>query len=152
MFLILQNYPPKTSGMKSIKFSENELEFLKNHYELELADAENYVSEIKNILAKLNKLEKPVIVEKTGKKTGKKRGRPRKETKASEELPAPVKEAVVKTVKEKPGKEKTIKSKVKEAPKKVSSKKKTVKKRKPAPKKVVKKQIPVAPPAETPIS
>lgn len=137
--------------MKSIKFSENELEFLKNHYELELADAENYVSEIKNILTKLNKLEKPGIVEKTGKKTGKKRGRPRKESK-TEEISAPVKEAAIKTVKEKPVKEKAVKSKVKEAPKKVVSKKKTAKKRKPVPKKVVKKQIPVITPAETPVS
>ncbi len=38
--------------MKTIKFSENELEFLKNHYELELIEAENYIAEIKNILQK----------------------------------------------------------------------------------------------------
>jgi len=38
--------------MKSIKFSDSELEFLKNHYEFELVGAENYISEIKNILSK----------------------------------------------------------------------------------------------------
>jgi len=66
--------------MKPIKFSESELEFLQNHYELELLDAENYVGEIKNILKKLGKIEKEkeVAGEKTSRNTGKKRGRPKK--------------------------------------------------------------------------
>jgi hypothetical protein len=64
--------------MKSIKFSESELEFLLNHYELELLDAENYIGEIKNILKKLGKIEKESTKEKPIKKTGKQRGRPKK--------------------------------------------------------------------------
>lgn len=139
--------------MKSIKFSENELEFLKNHYELELADAENYVSEIKNILTKLNKLEKPVIAEKAGKKTGKKRGRPKKEQKAVEEIPAPVKEASVKAPKEDIVKSKTSKPKTKKkVTKKPSPKKKAIKPRKAQTAKVVKKAVPENPPVETSVS
>ena len=49
--------------MKTIKFSDSELEFLQNHYELELADAENYVGEIKNILTKLGVIEKEITKE-----------------------------------------------------------------------------------------
>lgn len=60
--------------MKAIKFSETELEFLKNHYELELADAENYISEIKNILKKLGKEIKAADADKPKKR----RGRPPK--------------------------------------------------------------------------
>jgi len=60
--------------MKSIKFSESELEFLKNHYELELIEAESYISEIKNILKKLGAEIKAAEPEKPRKK----RGRPRK--------------------------------------------------------------------------
>jgi len=70
--------------MKSIRFSESELEFLKNHYELELVEAENYISEIKNILSKLGVLAKEPIQEKPNSKVRKKRGRPRK----SEKKPA----------------------------------------------------------------
>jgi hypothetical protein len=57
--------------MKAIKFSESELEFLQNHYELELLDAENYVHEIKNILKKLGVIEKEIIKEKPAKKAPK---------------------------------------------------------------------------------
>ena len=65
--------------MKSIKFSASELEFLQNHYELELTEAENYISEIKNILKKLGVAETESVKEKPAKTQGKKRGRPRKE-------------------------------------------------------------------------
>jgi hypothetical protein len=68
--------------MRAIKFSESELEFLKNHYELELLDAENYVGEIKNILKKLGVIEKEIIKEKPEKKvTPKKVAKKKKATK-----------------------------------------------------------------------
>lgn len=77
--------------MKSIRFSESELEFLKNHYELELVEAENYITEIKNILAKLGVLAKEAIAEKPA-KSGKRRGRPKKKaTVVAEAAPAPKK-------------------------------------------------------------
>jgi len=78
--------------MKAIKFSESEMDFLKNHYELELLDAENYVGEIKNILKKLGVIEKEITKEKPVKVPGRKRGRPRKERPAEVEgtTPAPV--------------------------------------------------------------
>lgn len=84
--------------MKSIKFSESELEFLQTNYELELLDAENYVAEIKNILKKLGKIEKEIIKEKPVKKTEKKRGRPKKTKKAPAEVTASVKSTPVKQV------------------------------------------------------
>jgi len=68
--------------MKSIKFNASELEFLKNHYELELVDAENYIGEIKNILKKLGVSEKNIPETTTQKPVDKqkkgKRGRPKK--------------------------------------------------------------------------
>ena len=73
--------------MKTIKFSESELEFLQNHYELELLDAENYVAEIKNILKKLGVIEKEIVKEKPEKKTGKKLGRPKKKKKVASKPP-----------------------------------------------------------------
>ncbi|MEI7500486.1 MAG: hypothetical protein WCK84_08540 [Bacteroidota bacterium] len=83
--------------MRSIKFSESELEFLQNHYELELLDAENYVGEIKNILKKLGNIEKEITKEKPAKKSGKKPGRPKKVQKAAPEVAtsAPAKPAKV---------------------------------------------------------
>ena len=161
--------------MKSIKFNESELEFLKNHYELELSDAENYVSEIKNILKKLGVIEKEIVKEKPAKTTGKKRGRPRKEKPADEQhvTPAPakpekkagrktrkVKKAARKAVKAKPVETKSVvaapaKPAVKKAAKKVAKKvvksaKKPVKKaapkiEKPAP-------APIPAPAEVPMT
>jgi len=64
--------------MKSIRFSEDELEFLRNHYEFELAEAENYVKDIQTILIKLGAINKTTVVEKPLKPKGKKRGRPKK--------------------------------------------------------------------------
>jgi DNA-binding SARP family transcriptional activator len=76
--------------MKSIKFSENELEFLKNHYEMELADAENYVIEIRNILKKLNtSVQVKAAEEKPAKKSGRKPGRPKSEAKTTDVKPEP---------------------------------------------------------------
>lgn len=68
--------------MKTIKFSETEIEFLKNHYELELLDAEKYISEIRNILKKLGVIEKEMTREAPARTAAKKRGRPKKEKKA----------------------------------------------------------------------
>ncbi len=82
--------------MKAIKFTEAELDFLQNHYELELLDAENYVGEIKNILKKLGVIEREIAKEKPVKKPVKKAGRPKKEKKATAETVAP---PVVKPVK-----------------------------------------------------
>ena len=64
--------------MPSIKFSETELGFLRNHYEQELMDAEMYVAEIRKILSKLGKSEAETIVAAPEKK---RRGRPAKKTK-----------------------------------------------------------------------
>jgi hypothetical protein len=60
--------------MKSIRFSPNELEFLRDHYEFELLEAEKYVEELKQILRKLGAEVKPEV----GEEVKKKRGRPRK--------------------------------------------------------------------------
>jgi hypothetical protein len=65
--------------MRSIKFSPTELEFLKAHYEQELADVEQYAHDIKALLKKFGvdsmttEMEQPVA-----KKRGR-RGRPKKE-------------------------------------------------------------------------
>lgn len=83
--------------MKSIRFSEDELEFLRNHYEFELAEAENYVEDIKNLLKKLGFLKKEEKVEKPLKAKGKKRGRP-KAVKPAEPSPEVAKQEVKKAV------------------------------------------------------
>lgn len=102
--------------MKAIKFSESELEFLQNHYELELMDAENYVGEIKNILKKLGAIEKEIVKEKPVKKPGKKPGRPAKVKKAIvEKTPPPVVLPEKKTPAKKTGK-KTRKAKAVKKP------------------------------------
>lgn len=102
--------------MKSIRFSEDELEFLRNHYEFELAEAENYVEDIKSILKKLGSLKKEVIAEKPAKVKGKKRGRP-KALKPAEVAPVVIKQEVKRadTAKKKPATKK----------KKVATKKKS---------------------------
>jgi hypothetical protein len=63
--------------MKSIKFSEHEIEMLISNYQMELGEALDYIEQIKGMLEKLGapvqeKIEK--IKEKKEKKTGKKRG------------------------------------------------------------------------------
>lgn len=167
--------------MKSIKFNESELEFLQNHYELELSDAENYVGEIKNILKKLGVIGKEIAKEKPVKSTGKKPGRPKKDKKtpADNAIPAPSRQTKKVTPKKvvkrkvKPAKktkltgvkaEKT--SVAKAAPKKKVRKVKKVKKSrikadknsalkaqvsKPVSKKVVKKAVKVAIPPPAPL-
>lgn len=41
--------------MKTIKLSETDLNFIRNHYEAELSDAETYIKQVKEILNKLGK-------------------------------------------------------------------------------------------------
>jgi hypothetical protein len=162
LFIFAQNIIHKYLIMKTIKFSETEIEFLRNHYELELLDAEKYISEIKNILKKLGVIEKEMIQENALKTVSKKRGRPKKEKKApavkaekkapvakpekkalpakaeKKALPAKVEKKAVPVKNEKaPAAKATVKQTVKPA-------KKVVKK---APKKVVKKAAPPAKPA-----
>jgi len=103
--------------MKSIKFNESELEFLKNHYELELVEAENYIAEIRNILKKLGVIIKDEAAEKHV-KTGKKRGRPKKEAVVAA---APV-TPVAKPAEKKKKSRKTKKAKVVASEKKVEPK------------------------------
>jgi hypothetical protein len=126
--------------MPSIKFTEIELGFLRNHYEQELIDAEMYVAEIRKILAKFGTSETETPAEKPAKK---RRGRPAKNAKpATEKKPVVLKEPKKKKArKARRKKAKVAKSTV--APKAVVKKtaKKTVKKaapKKPAVKKAVK--------------
>lgn len=66
--------------MKSIKFTDQELEFLITQYQLELVEAEKYVQEVKNLLVKLGV--KPVSSESvpaTKVKRGRKKAEPPKE-------------------------------------------------------------------------
>ncbi len=74
--------------MPSIKLTEIELGFLKTHYEQELADALQYVDDIRKFLVKLGAREKEAAAE--APKKGR-RGRPAKKA-VAEEKPAPVKE------------------------------------------------------------
>jgi len=102
--------------MKAIRFSESELEFLKNHYELELVEAENYISEIKNILKKLGVLVKEAVQEKPVTKGRKGRGRPKK----TEAIVTPKEE----TVKKRRRRTRKQKSKRKLTPKAIKNEKK----------------------------
>jgi hypothetical protein len=67
--------------MRSIKFSESELEFLRERYKIEIEAAENYIIQAKEILKKLGSTKKPsidIIPEKAGKvrvKRGRKPGK-----------------------------------------------------------------------------
>jgi len=81
--------------MKSIKFNDSEIEFLISHYEQELVEVENYLTDLKNLLKKLGAKEKKSVepaaatAEPKTKKTGKgKPGRPPKVK--TEEAPVPV--------------------------------------------------------------
>jgi hypothetical protein len=82
--------------MKTITFTEQELEFLRDQYQFELEEAENYVESIKSILLKFG-VTKPVDspVNATAEKNGGKRGR----------KPAAVKDKAVATPGEKGKKE-----------------------------------------------
>ena len=106
--------------MRSIKFTQEELEFLQGQYELELIEAEKYIGEIKNILKKLGVItgenkEKSEPAKKRG------RGRPAK-------APAQVKEI---TVTEKSGSGE-IRKKKRGRPRKPGPKKGSKRKQKPA--------------------
>ena len=107
--------------MPSIKFTDNELEFLRNNYEQELADAEMYISDLRKIISKLGKAEadnQPATPKK-------KRGRPAKvvadvtENQPKETTPEKKKRG------RKPG-SKNAKTAKKKAAKKAAAKKKAV--------------------------
>lgn len=139
--------------MKAIKFSESELEFLQNHYELELYDAENYVSEIKNILKKLGVIEKEIIKEKPAKVKSKQRGRPKKEKNiAAEIIPAPVKPVKKAAPKKAAKKVKPVKAaKIKPVKEKAAEQKaEKIPVLKAAPKKIIKKAVKKAPSKRAP--
>ena len=64
--------------MKAINFTDKEIEFLRNMYQEELADAQKYIDQIKEVLKKLGAPIRAAIeelVEKEPKKKGKRRGR-----------------------------------------------------------------------------
>lgn len=67
--------------MKSIKFTEQELEFLRTQYQLEMVEAEKYVQEVKNLLVKLGvKPTKTESVPERKSRRGRKKVEPPKET------------------------------------------------------------------------
>lgn len=69
--------------MKSIKFTEQELEFLRTQYQLELVEAEKYVTEIKNLLSKFgDKSVKTEPVQEKNSNKGRKKVAPKKEAPA----------------------------------------------------------------------
>jgi hypothetical protein len=142
VLVFFYTFTPKLPYMPSIKFTDTELGFLRNHYEQELMDAEMYVAEIRRILSKFGKTEKENITSAPQKK---RRGRPAKKSKPVTEVkPAAVgsgKKSKVRKPRRK--KEKASKSKVerKAVVNKITAKKAAVKKT--ATKKTVK-------PAETP--
>ena len=87
--------------MPSIKFTETELEFVVGQYELELIEAEKYISEIRNILKKLGVISKDI----SGKnEIKKKRGRGRPAKAVSPEARIASAEKSSKTKKKKKGK------------------------------------------------
>jgi hypothetical protein len=109
--------------MKTIKLTETDLHFIRNHYEAELADAETYIKQVKEILKKLGKnpIIEDVIVKEVKKrgpkpktvvaaepKAAKKRGRPPKvnlPVTADKSLPVPA-------IKPAPGLKKTTAKKI----------------------------------------
>jgi len=85
--------------MRSIKFSQSELDFLKSHYEQELNEVEKYAEEIKGMLKKLGAKSAPAASEKPEKKKTGRRGRPRKVVAEPVVAPAAKKEKVKKPAK-----------------------------------------------------
>jgi len=77
--------------MKSIEFTDQELDFLRDQYLMELEEAENYVKSIKSVLVKLGN-PKPKKVAEPVEKQPKKRGRKPKLIK-EEVLAKPIKKA-----------------------------------------------------------
>jgi hypothetical protein len=70
------------TNMKSIKFTEQELDFLRTQYQLELVEAEKYVQEVKSLLKKLGV---PSTKDDTPEK--RKPGRKKKQAPSKEEAP-----------------------------------------------------------------
>jgi len=143
--------------MRSIKFTEAELEFLVGQYELELTEAEKYIGEIKNILKKLGVISKDISVKNEISKK-RKRGRPAKAV-ISETKPAPVEKSPKTKIKKKgkPGRPKksvpkkgSVRS-VKPAAKPLESKTTVARaaEAKPTEKKAVKKVKQAKPPAKS---
>ncbi len=105
--------------MRSIKFSDLELDFLKGHYEQELRDVEKYADELKAMLRKLGGKVAAVTAEKPEKKKRGRRGRPRKV--AAEQPVLAVKKEKVKVAEAKKKVKKAPVKKKKVAPKKATS-------------------------------
>jgi len=89
--------------MKTIKFSEKELGFIRQQYQVELEEAEEYVENLKNILNKIGSPETFTSVEEVDKEP-KRRGR---KPKVKKEIPSPEAEPVEK--KRKPRSDKGMK-------------------------------------------
>ncbi len=89
--------------MKTIKFSEKELGFIRQQYQVELEEAEEYVENLKNILNKIGSAEDFLPVEKVVKEH-RQRGR---KPKVQKEVPPPEAESVEK--KRKPRSDKGMK-------------------------------------------
>lgn len=89
--------------MKTIKFSEKELGFIRQQYQVELEEAEEYVENLKNILNKIGSPETFTPVEEVVKET-KRRGR---KPKVQKEVTLPEAEPVEK--KRKPRRDKGMK-------------------------------------------
>ena len=77
--------------MKSIEFTDQELDFLRDQYLMELEEAENYVKSIKSVLVKLGSSKPKKVAEPVG-KLPKKRGRKPKVVK-EEVLVKPIEKA-----------------------------------------------------------
>jgi len=77
--------------MKSIEFTDQELDFLRKQYLMELEEAENYVKSIKSVLVKLGSSKPKKVAEPVG-KLPKKRGRKPKVVK-EEVLVKPIEKA-----------------------------------------------------------
>jgi hypothetical protein len=133
---------------KSIKFSDNELGFLRSHYEQELIDAEMYVGEIRRILSKLGHIvrETPNPDQPGKKRRGRPAGAKNKKTKAKAEPKAEAKPAPVKVEKKKPGPKPKAKPVAKKKATPKPKAKKVAKKRGPAVKATPKVEAPVAAP------
>ena len=122
--------------MKTVKFSEEEISFLRQQYSEELAQAEKFVKQIKDVLKKLGAPAKEAPIEKEP-KIPKKRGRKSKKSKTLEPkvpkkrgrpkkivVPTTIEAAIVKVAKPakkaKPKKKIAAKAKVKVAKKPVA--------------------------------
>jgi hypothetical protein len=78
--------------MKTIKFSEQELGFIRQQYQVELEEAEEYVENLKNILKKIGVPDAFTVAEQVVKEPARRGRKP----KVRKELPAPEAEPVEK--------------------------------------------------------